>query len=162
MRRLLGIWALLLAGLAYGTQAAAADAPAAEQMSVPAPRKADQAVAKQSSTKHASSKHSASQQSTSQQSTRQQSTSQQATSKQSSAAKPQAASVRLQTDVITGSSELPKVLYIVPWRAASSASGLDAAPELSDQQLFQSLDPDAHGRLLHYRHLLGETVAEVK
>ena len=152
MRRLLGIWAVLFAGLAYGTHAAVADAAAAEQTSVPAPPKADQAVAKQSSAKHASSKKS----------TSQQSTSQQATSKQSSAAKPQAASVRLQTDVITGSSELPKVLYIVPWRAASSASGLDAAPELSDQQLFQSLDPDAHGRLLHYRHLLGETVAEVK
>ena len=73
-----------------------------------------------------------------------------------------AANVRLQTDVITGSSELPKVLYILPWRAASAATGLDAAPEASDQQLFQSLDPDAHGRLLHYRRLLGETVAEVK
>ena len=118
MRRLLGKLAVLLAGVVYGTHAAAAGAAAVEQARVPAPPKADQAVAKQSSAKHANRK----------QSTSLESTSQQATSKQSSAAKPQAASVRLQTDVITGSSELPKVLYIVPWRAASSASGLTRHP----------------------------------
>jgi hypothetical protein len=70
--------------------------------------------------------------------------------------------VDLPVDVITGSSELPKVLYIVPWRAATGVPGIDGAPDLGDQQLFQSLDPDAHGRLLHYRQLLGETVAEEK
>ena len=71
------------------------------------------------------------------------------------------ASVRLQTDVIAASSELPKVLYIVPWRAADSAQA-QAAPQLGNAQLFQSLDPDAHRRLLHYRQLLGDTPTEAK
>lgn len=70
--------------------------------------------------------------------------------------------VDLAVDVITGSSELPKVLYIVPWRAATAVPGIDTVPNLEDQQLFQSLDPDAHARLLHYRQLLGEHVAEEK
>ena len=71
------------------------------------------------------------------------------------------ASVRLQTDVIAASSELPKVLYIVPWRAAEAVQA-QAAPQLGNAQLFQSLDPDAHRRLLHYRQLLGDTPTEAK
>ena len=71
------------------------------------------------------------------------------------------ASVRLQTDVIAASSELPKVLYIVPWRTADSTQA-QAAPQLGNAQLFQSLDPDAHRRLLHYRQLLGDTPTEAK
>ena len=65
--------------------------------------------------------------------------------------------VRLDEDVITGSSELPKVLYILPWRAAEGTAGLNAAPVLKAKELFEPLDPDAHSRLLQYRQrLLGD------
>ena len=65
--------------------------------------------------------------------------------------------VRLDEDVITGSSELPKVLYILPWRAAEGTAGLNAAPVLKAKELFEPLDPDAHLRLLQYRQrLLGD------
>lgn len=67
--------------------------------------------------------------------------------------------VRLDEDVITGSSELPKVLYILPWRAAEGTAGLNAAPVLKAKELFEPLDPDAHARLLQYRQrLLGDPV----
>jgi hypothetical protein len=62
--------------------------------------------------------------------------------------------VRLDEDVITGSSERPKVLYILPWRSAQGTTGLDAAPDLKASELFESLDPDAHGRQLRYRQRL--------
>ncbi len=62
--------------------------------------------------------------------------------------------VRLDEDVITGSSERPKVLYILPWRSAQGTPGLDAAPDLKATELFDSLDPDAHERQLRYRQRL--------
>lgn len=62
--------------------------------------------------------------------------------------------VQLDEDVITGSSELPKVLYILPWRAAEGTAGLSAAPKLKARELFEPLDPDAHARLLQYRQRL--------
>lgn len=62
--------------------------------------------------------------------------------------------VQLDEDVITGSSERPKVLYILPWRSAQGTTGLDAAPDLKASELFESLDPDAHGRQLRYRQRL--------
>lgn len=62
--------------------------------------------------------------------------------------------VQLDEDVITGSAERPKVLYILPWRCAQATPGLDAAPDLKASELFESLDPDAHARQLNYRQAL--------
>lgn len=62
--------------------------------------------------------------------------------------------VQLDEDVITGSAERPKVLYILPWRSAQATPGLDAAPDLKASELFESLDPDAHARQLQYRQAL--------
>lgn len=65
--------------------------------------------------------------------------------------------VQLQEDQITGDDELPKVLYIVPWRSLHETPSLDASPDLGTNELFEPLDPDDHGRLIDYRRALAES-----
>lgn len=62
--------------------------------------------------------------------------------------------IDLPDTVISGQQELPKVLYILPWRSLGPAPALDQTPLPGDSELFEPLDPDAHARVLEYRRLL--------
>jgi hypothetical protein len=70
--------------------------------------------------------------------------------------------VDLPETVISGDQELPKVLYILPWRTLGPAPDLAQAPRPGSADLFEALDPDAHARVLEYRRLLAPPEATEK
>jgi hypothetical protein len=64
--------------------------------------------------------------------------------------------IDLDTTIVSGNQELPKVLYIVPWQAPDRRPALPA-PEVSvDDGLFRRLRPAEHRREVFYLdHLTG-------
>ncbi len=68
-------------------------------------------------------------------------------------------SVRLESR-ITGNRELPRVMYIVPWRQSPDVNfDWDPEPAIAGE-LFQPLRRDEYRRQLHYRELLSAGGAE--
>lgn len=58
-------------------------------------------------------------------------------------------------DTVTGNQEQPKVLYIVPWRAANDDTILYAAPTTKLQlDVFEHIERPEHLRKMHYLNQL--------
>ena len=64
----------------------------------------------------------------------------------------QSASSVLQLDqtVISGNQELPKVLYILPWREPQGLPDIEIQAEFTEQEVFRRLYPPAYRRELGY------------
>lgn len=58
--------------------------------------------------------------------------------------------IDLDTTVISGNQELPKVLYIVPWQAPAGRPQLPAPDIAADDGLFRRLQPATHQREVFY------------
>ena len=58
--------------------------------------------------------------------------------------------IDLDTTVISGNQELPKVLYIVPWQSPGARPELPAPAVAADDGLFRHLRPAAHRREVFY------------
>jgi len=58
--------------------------------------------------------------------------------------------LELEQTVISGNEELPKVLYILPWRQPDGRPMLPAPTTLVDDGLFRRLKPATHQRELTY------------
>jgi hypothetical protein len=67
----------------------------------------------------------------------------------------QEARVRLEETVITGSEELPKVLYIVPWQDDDERPSIAIDPSVIEADVFRPLDPTAYRRELERLDALG-------
>ncbi len=59
--------------------------------------------------------------------------------------------IELDETVISGNQELPKVLYIVPWRQPEGLPEIELSADLAEEALFRPLYPPAHRRELQYR-----------
>jgi hypothetical protein len=69
--------------------------------------------------------------------------------------------IELDTTVISGNQELPKVLYIVPWQAPADRPQLPAPDIDADDGLFRRLQPATHQReLLYLDNLPGRSPKE--
>ena len=62
--------------------------------------------------------------------------------------------IELETTTIKGNKELPKILYIVPWKDPSGMPKIDLDPEFTEAQIFRRLYPPAYKRELDYYELL--------
>ena len=58
--------------------------------------------------------------------------------------------IKLDETVISGNQELPKVLYILPWRQPSGLPDIDLQAEFTEMDLFRRLYPPAYRRELKY------------
>ena len=58
--------------------------------------------------------------------------------------------IRLDETVISGNQELPKVLYILPWRAPRGLPEVDLTARYSEMDVFRRLYPPAYRRELTY------------
>ncbi len=74
---------------------------------------------------------------------------QEAKSKQPSAEMPQGV-LQLDETVISGNQELPKVLYILPWREPQGLPDIEIQAEFVQAQIFRRLYPPAYRRELGY------------
>jgi len=65
---------------------------------------------------------------------------------------PQSASgvVQLDQTVISGNQELPKVLYILPWREPQGLPEIEMQAEFTEAEVFRRLYPPAYRRELGY------------
>jgi hypothetical protein len=61
----------------------------------------------------------------------------------------------LDTTVISASQELPKVLYIVPWRTPTGRPDLPATAGVVDDGFWQPLRPQEHRREILYQETPG-------
>jgi hypothetical protein len=61
------------------------------------------------------------------------------------------ARVALDPTVVSGSQELPKVLYIVPWQTPSGRPDLPATAGVGDQGFWQPVRPPEHRREVIYQ-----------
>ena len=62
--------------------------------------------------------------------------------------------VRLDETVISGNQELPKVLYILPWRDPNGLPEIDLNAQHSEMDVFRPLYPPAYRReLRHFESL---------
>ncbi len=68
--------------------------------------------------------------------------------------------IRLDETVISGNQELPKVLYIVPWKDPDGMPGIELEPEFTELQVFRRLYPPAYRRELNYYELLNAVETE--
>lgn len=69
--------------------------------------------------------------------------------------------IRLDETVISGNQELPKVLYILPWRDPNGLPDIDLEAQYSEMDVFRRLYPAAYRReLKYYESLEGSTYAE--
>jgi hypothetical protein len=62
--------------------------------------------------------------------------------------------IYLEETVITGNQELPKVLYILPWREMATELLPQRQLDFSEQSVLTPVYPDAHGRELKFRQAL--------
>lgn len=62
--------------------------------------------------------------------------------------------IRLDETVISGNQELPKVLYIVPWKDPDGMPNIELDPEFAELEVFRRLYPPAYRRELNYYELL--------
>ncbi|MCZ6640735.1 MAG: hypothetical protein O7F71_04110, partial [Gammaproteobacteria bacterium] len=58
--------------------------------------------------------------------------------------------IQLDETVISGNQELPKVLYILPWRQPNGLPDIDLKTEFAEIDLFRRLYPPAYRRELKY------------
>ena len=58
--------------------------------------------------------------------------------------------IRLDETVISGNQELPKVLYILPWRDPSGLPDIELDARYSEMDIFRRLYPPAYRRELTY------------
>ena len=58
--------------------------------------------------------------------------------------------VRLDETVISGNQELPKVLYILPWREPQGLPEIEIQAEFTEAEVFRRLYPPAYRRELQY------------
>lgn len=58
--------------------------------------------------------------------------------------------IRLDETVISGNQELPKVLYILPWREPQGLPHLETNAEMTEAEVFRRLYPPAYRRELSY------------
>ena len=58
--------------------------------------------------------------------------------------------MRLDETVISGNQELPKVLYILPWREPQGLPQIEIQAEFTEAQVFRRLYPPAYRRELSY------------
>jgi hypothetical protein len=58
--------------------------------------------------------------------------------------------IRLDETVISGNQELPKVLYILPWREPNGLPEIDLNAQYAEMDVFRPLYPPAHRRELEY------------
>ena len=71
--------------------------------------------------------------------------------------------IQLDETVISGNQELPKVLYILPWREPGGLPEVELQPEFTEMQIFRHLYPPAYRRELgYYRTLDGTDSQELK
>jgi hypothetical protein len=71
-----------------------------------------------------------------------------------------AARVELDETVISGNQELPKVLYILPWREPEGLPQIDLRTDFMEQEVFRRLYPPAYRRELGYFETLEGTSSE--
>jgi len=81
------------------------------------------------------------------------------------AAEPRSATVpqgriTLDETVISGNQELPKVLYILPWRGPEGLPEIDLQTEFSELEVFRRLYPPAYRRELKYFETLEGSTSE--
>lgn len=62
--------------------------------------------------------------------------------------------IRLNETIISGNQELPKVLYIVPWKDPDGMPNIELDPEFAELEVFRRLYPPAYRRELNYYELL--------
>ena len=72
----------------------------------------------------------------------------------SAAEGPPSGYIQLDETVIAGNQELPKVLYIVPWRDPKGLPEIDMDPEFTELEVFRRLYPPAYRRELDYHETL--------
>ncbi len=58
--------------------------------------------------------------------------------------------IQLDETVISGNQELPKVLYILPWRQPSGLPDINLKAEFTEMDIFRRLYPPAYRRELKY------------
>jgi hypothetical protein len=68
--------------------------------------------------------------------------------------------IRLDETVISGNQELPKVLYILPWRDPNGLPEIDLEAQYSEMDVFRRLYPPAYRRELSYFESLEGSVSE--
>lgn len=68
--------------------------------------------------------------------------------------------IQLDETVISGNQELPKVLYILPWRDPSGLPEIDLSTEFAEADVFRPLYPPAYRRELEYFKSLEATESE--
>ncbi len=68
--------------------------------------------------------------------------------------------IRLDETIISGNQELPKVLYIVPWKEPDGMPNIDLDPEFTELKVFRRLYPPAYRRELNYYELLNAVETE--
>lgn len=61
-----------------------------------------------------------------------------------------AGTLRLDETVISGNQELPKVLYILPWREPQGLPDIEVQAEFTEAEVFRRLYPPAYRRELGY------------
>ena len=71
--------------------------------------------------------------------------------------------IQLDETVISGNQELPKVLYILPWRQPDGLPDIELKAEFTEMDVFRRLYPPAYRRELSYfRTLDGSDSRELK
>ena len=68
--------------------------------------------------------------------------------------------IQLDETVISGNQELPKVLYILPWRDPDGLPEIDLDAQFSEKDVFRRLYPPAYRRELSYFKSLEATKSE--
>jgi hypothetical protein len=68
--------------------------------------------------------------------------------------------IRLDETVISGNQELPKVLYILPWRDPNGLPEIDMNAQYSEMDIFRRLYPPAYRRELTYFESLESSTEE--
>lgn len=58
--------------------------------------------------------------------------------------------IKLDETVISGNQELPKVLYILPWREPQGLPDIEIQAEFTEAEVFRRLYPPAYRRELQY------------
>ncbi len=64
--------------------------------------------------------------------------------------------LQLDETVISGNQELPKVLYILPWREPRGLPDIEIQAEFTEAEVFRRLYPPAYRRELGYFETLSE------
>ncbi len=71
--------------------------------------------------------------------------------------------IQLDETVISGNQELPKVLYILPWREPAGLPDIELKAEFTEMEVFRRLYPPAYRRELgYYKSLDAKALKELK